>query len=419
MIFWPKKVAFSLCGIAALGAILIFIQVVIHPSDRALYQKLAQETSALRSSKSLERHPTFQLREDAQKDFWTVRENERVHFQMRADRSKLSLKQKKDKVEATEELEQMTCMSQIGYLTAAQGAYDYPGYNFVASQVECTHVLGNLKAEKALLQSMQLLSLNDGVCLTTSHPFSITSQSALCEMTPKKTFSFPQQQKITFFHRVVIQMMEDLKAEGGSAIYKIGSLVLYPEMPKLHCHLQRADSRVDAQEIHFDLLKKTILCQKAKGKIPLEEGTPLSFSSDTLLLQNNWIQLNQNVQIEQAEKFSIYADFAKVTLKDQKPDFVEMTDNVRLFSPCIQNKDAFALAEKIVLHPKQQVLILTAISPKRVLFWQEGVSLSAPEIHIQKDLVTRQEWIQGKGDIHFTFNSEEQNIIDQFISNYL
>lgn len=128
---------------------------------------------------------------------------------------------------------------------------------------------------------------------------------------------------------------------------------------------------------------------------------------------------HKNVHIEQGNKFSIDAETAIIRLNHRKIDLVEISHNVRLFSPCIQNKDTFALADQIQFNPEKQILILKAANSKRVLFWQEGITLSAPEIHIQKDPITNEEFIQGKGDIHFTFSTEEQNIIDQFISKYL
>ncbi len=419
-----SRIIFSFLCIATVGVFTIFFQTRILPSDRVLYQKLVQETASLRSSKSLERHPAFQLREHAQKDIWTMNGTQRTHFQMHSHLSKLSLKQKKDKIEANEDLKHLTCISQIGFLKAEEGAYHYPNQDFTANQIECTHLLGKIKAGSALLKSMQHLALNHQVSLTASredYPCCISSQSAICEREEKKNLPFLEQQKITFFNDVAIQMLENLHAKGGSAIYKIGSLILYPEIPETKCHLQYANCFIDAEEIHFNLAKETILCQKAQGKIPTENKNPWLFSAKTLLWQkeNETIECIENVHIEQAEKISILSDSAKITLKNNALSQIELNDNIRLFSPSIQNKNSFALADKIFVYPDEQTLVLSAIHPKRVLFWQEGIALSAPEILIQKDPLTKEESIQGKGDIHCTFTSEEQNIINKFISNYL
>jgi len=46
-------------------------------------------------------------------------------------------------------------------------------------------------------------------------------------------------------------------------------------------------------------------------------------------------------------------------------------------------------------------MILQGSSGKNVLFWQEGLKLSAPEIHIY-------DGVQGFGDIRFFFNADEE-----------
>ena len=276
MIF-GSRIAISLFGVVFIGTATVILLTSIHRSDQVLYQKLVKQTTDLRSSKSLERHPSTQTRENAQKDIWTIRGTERVHFQMLSNHSNLSLNQKKGNVEAIETLEGVSCTNGALYLKAKDGAYTYPNQNFAASHVECTHELGELKAQKATLQSMtknenkQFLSLSAGVDLQAcheNHPFSIASDAALCEVMQKKTLALNQQQKIEFFRHVVIQMSEDLSSFGGFAIYKTGSLTLYPEIPKLYCHLKRDDSQIDAHEIHFDLMKESILCLNAKGTIP-------------------------------------------------------------------------------------------------------------------------------------------------------
>ena len=73
----------------------------------------------------------------------------------------------------------------------------------------------------------------------------------------------------------------------------------------------------------------------------------------------------------------------------------------------------------MVIDLAQQTAILSALPPKRVLFWQEGVSLSAPAVHLRKDLLTHKEVVEGKGEVRFTFDLEEKNRIEQLFSQYL
>ncbi|HSX25953.1 MAG TPA: hypothetical protein VLE89_02990 [Chlamydiales bacterium] len=120
--------------------------VQIHPQDAPIYQKLSQESTALRSRHALERHPARQKREGVQKDIWVVNGNERLHFRLKSAYSHLTVAQKKDKVEATEELKQIDCwvqdeidtvnsLQQIRTLTADEGIYYFPSHRFLAQSV--------------------------------------------------------------------------------------------------------------------------------------------------------------------------------------------------------------------------------------------------------------------------------------------
>ena len=253
------------------------------------------------------------------------------------------------------------------YLLSADQA-DYDGKNLVFSgKFQVEHPMGLLKAEKATLNDLQLrhpekkgslLSLEEGVSVDVTRgktPFAIHARKALCELPPATLFSLFQFQELEFFEEVKIQMLGNLSAEGGSAIYKMGSLTLYPSVPSSYCQLYRGEERIDAREIRFDLLKEELL---VKG-------------------------------------------------------------NVRFHSTSIQGKESFALADRIIFQSKEETLLLESDPPKRVLFWQEGLTLSAPEIAIKRDLRTKKESIEGKGDVHFAFDLEEKNVIEQLLSKYL
>ena len=98
---------------------------------------------------------------------------------------------------------------------------------------------------------------------------------------------------------------------------------------------------------------------------------------------------------------------------DQKPQKIHFSGSVQLFSPNIQEKETFAIADTMEMDLNTEKLILKSKAPSRTLVWQEGLHLSAPEIHIT------QNELQGKGDLRFTFNTNEQNMIEQFLSQYL
>ena len=313
---------------------------------------------------------------------------------------------------------------------------DYDGKNLVFSgQFQVEHPMGVLKAEKATLKDLQLhgatnkgteIFLEEGVSIEATRgktPFTLHSQRAVCALPPNTLFSLFQLQELQFYDDVEILTFHDIRATGGSAFYKAGSLTIHPAFPSCHCHLHRGQDQIDAHEIRFDLFKEELLCINARGALaPRAEQLPLHFSAQTLLWQKKKekLHLQKDVFIEQSGQFSLYADDALLTFQDEtKPDFFLLEGNVRLFSPRIQDKESFSIADRISFDPREQKLILSSVPPKRVLFWQEGFSLSAPEVHIKRDLLTRKETIEGKGDVHFAFDMEEKNIIEQLLSKYL
>lgn len=319
------------------------------------------------------------------------------------------------------------------FLSANQA--DYDGKDLTLSgQLQIEHPMGILKAEKATLKDLELhrpakthsqLFLEQGVSIEITqgkNSFTIDSKRAFCELPSYTLLSLLQCQELQFFDDVVIRMHQEITASGGSAIYKTGSLILYPAIPSNDCRLNRNQDWIDAHEIHFDLFKEELICSIAKGIFQSTKHGPLHFSSDKLhwLKKEEKLHLKGNVLIEQSNQFSVYADDAFLSFQNEtEPDHFLLEGNVRLISSRIQDQESFSIADKIAFSPQDQKLILYSNSPNRVLFWQEGFSLSAPEIHIQRDRSSQQETIEGKGDVHFAFDMEEKNMIEQLISKYL
>ena len=96
---------------------------------------------------------------------------------------------------------------------------------------------------------------------------------------------------------------------------------------------------------------------------------------------------------------------------------LSLQGNVHLFSAIIQGKESFALADTLTYNPRDKTLVLS--SEKKVLFWQEGSRLSASEVRIRRDPITEIDSIEGVGDVHFAFDLEEENAIQQMFGKYL
>lgn len=322
------------------------------------------------------------------------------------------------------------------YLLSADKA-DYDGDRLIftgAFQVE--HPIGTLRGEKAVLDHFPQkndskqdpeLSLSDGVSIEVSQsktPFSLKAQRAFCHLPPHSIFSLYQFQELQFFDDVQIRILDNIHAKGGSAHYKSASLHLYPAIPSTTCQLLRENNRIDAREIKFDLLKEELRCLDAKGcALPQNRHEkPLYFSAQSLIWRQRvqMLNLEKHVLIEKQDSFSLAGDYGQLTIKEpSEPQYFTLSGNVRFYSPSIQGKETFSLSDKIEYDIQAERIIFSALPQRRVLFWQEGFSLSAPKIEISRDPITQKEIIEGKGDVHFTFDSKEQNIIEELIGQYL
>src|SRR5690606_14862376 len=162
---------------------------------------------------------------------------------------------------------------------------------------------------------------------------------------------------------------------------------------------------------HLDLALEKMTLESPVGRI---ESGEFDFTAKTLLWEKNSDQLYLigDVKIHQKKDLTFLANQGIVKLKDYKPTELILEGGVRLISSHFQDKESFAMADRLSYDPIAKTLLFKA--DKRVLFWQDGLTLSASEVLIRAD-----ETIVGHGDVHFTFDMEEKNQIDAFFKQYL
>lgn len=197
------------------------------------------------------------------------------------------------------------------------------------------------------------------------------------------------------------------------------------ELSGVHCFLHNASDKTPSQLFaqsgvykypghQFDLrsVQGNMVDLSQKMDVPC-----LSFSADCL----HWEHLDQvlvlegNASFEQTGQFALHADRAKLSFKEgTNLHAFSMQGNIRFFSPNLDEHPSFAVADVLFYVPETERFCLS--SSKRVLFWQEGLSLSAPEIWIDRKEGMK---IQSVGPANFHFTKEEQNIINQLLSHYL
>lgn len=147
-----------------------------------------------------------------------------------------------------------------------------------------------------------------------------------------------------------------------------------------NCHLTQAGSSIHGEKVHFDLANENITCEN-----------PIGHFTDGLNFTANQLTWNK------------------------KENKLYLNGEVHLVSSRIQEKESFAIADKLIYNLVDKTILLT--SDKKVLFWQEGLALSAPEVIVHRD--KPEETIEGFGDVHFSFTIDEQNAIDELFKSYL
>lgn len=197
-----------------------------------------------------------------------------------------------------------------------------------------------------------------------------------------------------------------LEADEGIYTYPSHQLIA-----KDNCHLRQNESVIDGSLIHLDMVKEVVAYENPKGY--LKKG-PYFFTAKKLLWdkKNNKLHLIDQVEISQPNSFNLLANLGTVDLNNLEPTLITLEGNVRLISSKIQGKESYAVADRLTYCPIEKTLTFSA--DRRVLFWQDGLSLSASEILILEDQA-----VEGRGDVHFTFNLEEQNYIDELFRQYL
>ena len=266
-----------------------------HPEDFATYRDLMQASLELRAHKAIEKAPVHQLRKGVQKDIWTPHIDGRHHFCLKSDQSYLTLMQKKGKIEAVEELEQIN-----GIVQEAEDS------------TKTTHQLRRFQAEK-------------GTYYFPSHNFS-------------------------------------------AQIVRLASS-------------QTDGDWLHAEKMTFNLLKKEMLCFSPQGYL---SDKNLSFSA-------------RSARTLFTERFD--------------PLLFLLEGNVAV-QGLYQNKESFAASDAILYKVAEKEAHLTADFPKRVLFWQEGLEMSAPKICITNA-------IKAVGDVRFILKTEEKNHLQEIFAKHL
>ncbi|MBU6446684.1 MAG: hypothetical protein KGQ49_04730, partial [Verrucomicrobia bacterium] len=178
-----------------------------------------------------------------------------------------------------------------------------------------------------------------------------------------------------------------------------------------NCLLEQRGNRVAGTRIDLDLDEASLHLENPSGLI---EGGRFRFTAKELTWEkdSNLLHLIDDVCIKQQDGLTFLSHLCTVQLQDDKPTLMTLQGNVRLIASQFQGKESYAMADRLTYNPLEKTFLFGA--DRRVLFWQDGLTLSAPEVLIRRD-----EAIEGHGEVHFTFDLDEQNCIDDFFKQYL
>jgi hypothetical protein len=281
-------------------------------------------------------------------------------------------------------------------LIAAHAEYD--GQDLILTKdVEITHPLGTLYAQRAHLRQVKInedtpftrIELQDQIHIHSDNAgrsFDLTSDSANGEISAESLYTF---QSLNFEGNVECKGRDSFCATAPRAHYQAmpgqqGTLKLFPT-----CRLTFASATLDSE-----------------GPLNLRLQENLAETEHPLKYQDTFIRIEaQNGRLT-------YLNEANHI----EPQAIYCDGNVRIYS-----EENYALADQLVYFPKTQTLHLFAQAPGHVLFWKSDgtIQISAPEVQAHFDHKQQKEEIQGIGDVHFTFDLDEENRIETLFGKYL
>ncbi len=126
----------------------------------------------------------------------------------------------------------------------------------------------------------------------------------------------------------------------------------------------------------------------------------------------------------QEPELGAFADslFVEFTVEEEKlqPVSLSLKGNVSLFSRNEQEPFRCSIADRMSYCPTTKTLILSANPGQKVLFWdeQQAVRMSAQEVHLTQNPITKQTVIQGVGKVKFSLSTEENETLKKVFPQY-
>ncbi len=124
----------------------------------------------------------------------------------------------------------------------------------------------------------------------------------------------------------------------------------------------------------------------------------------------------------QEEQITAFADTGHVeyTLTNNtfQPLSLSLKGHVRLFSHDPNKPPLFGITDRLTYSPTTRTFILNADPGKKVIFINEAenIRLSAQEVHVTEDPITKRQTVKGVGNVQLTLSADEEALMNQFFN---
>ncbi|MBS0648679.1 MAG: hypothetical protein JSS10_05585 [Verrucomicrobia bacterium] len=134
----------------------------------------------------------------------------------------------------------------------------------------------------------------------------------------------------------------------------------------------------------------------------------------------------ENGQLSYHEgEMSVLADKAHIEYTEENGAFtpvsVSLKGHIKISSLTTGKLTKFGLADRLSYSPTTRTFILGADPGKKVVFANEedNMRISAQEVHITQDPITKKQTVKGLGNVQLTLSAEEQATLNKFFGNYV
>jgi lipopolysaccharide export system protein LptA len=131
------------------------------------------------------------------------------------------------------------------------------------------------------------------------------------------------------------------------------------------------------------------------------------------------IHSRQTQLIYQEEEMTLLADTAQMYYREDEqglhPERLELQGHIKIFSQEKEGPTRRGIADTLTYNPETRICILKALPGQKVLFMrdQDQLRISANEVHITYNPVTKEQEVRGIGHIVLSLSPEEQNLLNQ------